>query len=45
MSSMFLYKNKSKVDEAGMPDSDDDPINYDMAVEEVSVIENEGQKR
>ena len=45
LSSIFLYKNKSKEDEAGMPDTDENPINYDQAVEEVSQIENEDQKR
>ena len=39
-SAMFLFKNKAQEANASMPDTDDDPISYDFAAEEVSAIEN-----
>lgn len=40
-SAVFLFKNKSKEEEASMPDPDDDPISFDFANEEVINYENQ----
>lgn len=39
-SALFLFKNKQKEDEASMPDSEDDPISFDFASEEMLNVQN-----
>ena len=35
-SSMFLFKHMAKEEEASRPDPEDDPITYDLALDEVN---------
>ena len=39
---LFLYKNKKFEHEASMPDTEEDPISFDFASEEVIEADNEG---
>ena len=41
---LFLFKNKLKEHEASMKDTEDEPITYDFAADEVIEMENVGQK-
>lgn len=38
-SAMFLFKNKQNEENASKPDTDEDPISYDFASEEVYAAE------
>ena len=43
-SAIFLFKNKQKEDEASMPDTEDDPITFDFAAEEVENNDGKAEK-
>lgn len=43
-SAIFLFKNKAKEDASTMKDSDEDPINFDTAADEVAQNENLAEK-
>lgn len=44
-SSYFIYKNRSHDDEQSRPDTEDDPITFDFASEEVITADNEEETK